>query len=197
MDYNPFKRKISELSTLKAQKGRLLVAEPFMDDPYFKRSVVLLTEHNKDGSVGFILNQPMEIKLNELIEDFPEFNSQVFLGGPVQPQNLFYLHEKGDLIPESTEVSQNLFWNGNFGVLKGLIEQSLIQESDIKFFLGYSGWDKKQLEQELESDSWFVQNSNRKFVFEYQSDELWKKVMESAEKDIALMANFPEDPNLN
>lgn len=197
MDYNPFKRKISELNNVPPAKGKFLVSEPFMDDPYFKRSVVLLTEHNKEGSVGFILNQALDIKLSELIEDFPEHDFPVYLGGPVQPQNLFFLHSKGDLIPEAEQVCQDIYWSGNFNILKELIEQGLIQKEEIKFFLGYSGWDYGQLENELKTNSWFIQNSEPSIILNNSSEDLWKTVMTKAEKEVALMANFPENPNLN
>ena len=197
MDYNPFRRKISELNKIEAAKGKFLVSEPFMEDPYFKRSVVLLTEHNKEGSVGFILNQALDIKLSELIEDFPELDFPVYLGGPVQPQNLFFLHSKGDLIPEAIQVSGDIYWSGNFDMLKGLIEQELIQKNEIKFFLGYSGWDFGQLKNELKTNSWFVQDSDPSLILSNDSEDLWKRVMAKAEKEIAMMVNYPENPNLN
>ncbi|MEQ8908792.1 MAG: YqgE/AlgH family protein [Vicingaceae bacterium] len=197
MEFNPFKRKISELSKIEPKKGRFLVSEPFMDDPYFKRSVVFLTEHNDEGTVGFILNQPLDIKLSDILVDFPDFDANVFLGGPVQPQNLFYLHRKGELIPESVKVNEDIYWNGNFESLKAMIQQGEIDPLEIKFFLGYSGWDRDQLRDELSGDSWFVQESNSEIILDSSEADLWKKVMQQAENDIALMANFPENPNLN
>ena len=103
MDFNPFKHKISELTTLVAQKGRVLIAEPFMLDPYFKRSVVLLTEHSKQGAVGFILNQPLGIQVQEVLPDFilknaPNliFKDKVNLWSASSADWLIYKHNKND-----------------------------------------------------------------------------------------------------
>lgn len=197
MEFNPFKKKISELSKLEIKKGRFLVSEPFMEDPYFKRSVVYLTEHNKEGSVGFILNQPLDVKLNDIINDFPKVDVNVYLGGPVEAQNLFYLHTKGDELPGSIKISEDIYWNGNFEVLKSLFENGEIEINEIKFFLGYSGWDKNQLEEEIKTNSWFIQEAQSDIILDSSEVDLWKKVMQQAEAAIALMASFPENPNLN
>ena len=197
MDFDPFKYKISELNTLQAEKGLVLVAEPFMDDPYFKRSVVLIAENNAEGTVGFNLTQGIDIQLQDLVDDFPAFNSQVYLGGPVQAQSLFYIHSKGDLIPNSQVISDKLYWAGDFEILVDLIRFGKITENDIRFFLGYSGWDKGQLDRELKQNSWFIADINSAIVLKSDSNTLWKDIIKNSKREISYMANFPEDPNLN
>jgi len=155
MDFNPFEHKISDLNNHSAQKGKVLLAEPFMQDPYFKRSVVLLCEHAPEGSVGFILNHEMSLKINEVIDDFPDFNVPVFLGGPVKPENLFFLHQMKDL-PGSIRITEGLYWSGDFEVLKARIERKEVKTNQIRFFLGYSGWDNEQLSMEIEQQSWII-----------------------------------------
>lgn len=197
MEFDPFRKRISELNQLEPKKGRSLVAEPFMQDPYFKRSVVILTEYQQEGVVGFILNHPLQITLGEILEEFSDFNAPVFLGGPVQAQSLFYMHSRPDLLEGSTLIKEDVYWNGNFDQLKSHIANKRIQAHEIKFFLGYSGWDYDQLNEELEVNSWFIQNIQSKYLLELNTKHLWKNVLSEAEKAVARMANFPEDPNLN
>lgn len=196
MDYNPFQRKISELNRLKAEKGKLLIAEPFMNDFNFSRSVVLLVEFNDDGAVGFILNKADNIQLSDVIADFPEFDAPIYLGGPVETQSLFFVHTKGDLINDSVEIQKGLYWNGNLEQVKAMIEQKLVQPNEIKFFLGYSGWDKTQLEEELKQNSWLIKESNFETIFS-RNQKLWNEVVADSPKEISIMANFPIDPALN
>ena len=102
---NPLDYTITELNKLEPKKGRLLVAEPFMEDPNFKRSVILLTGYSQDGVFGFMLNKPIDLKINNLIKDFPTFNAPVYFGGPVQSDSLFYIHSQGEFIEESIKIS--------------------------------------------------------------------------------------------
>src|SRR4051812_40076623 len=93
--------------------GRLLLSEPFMFDENFKRTVVLVCEHNDDnGTVGLILNKPIELGLNDIVEDFPLFDSKVFLGGPVGTDTLQFLHSLGDKIEDSLQLGEGLYWGG-------------------------------------------------------------------------------------
>jgi len=196
MDFNPFKRKITDLSSLTADKGNVLIAEPFMQDPYFKRSVVLLTEHNQDGSVGFILNNPLNIKLNEIIPDFADFEAEVYLGGPVQPQNLFFIHDQEHL-PSAIQISDGLYWDGDFELLKSWIKRGNIDHSNIRFFLGYSGWEVKQLRDEIKAQSWLISKLDKTSILTDDTEQLWKTALQQMGKDQAIISTFPEDPRLN
>lgn len=197
MDFNPFKHKISDLNSFTAEKGNLLIAEPFMKDPYFKRSVVLLCEHESNGTVGLILNHPLGIQLKEVLPDFPDFDAAVFLGGPVNPQNLFFLHRHGG-IPGSIEISKDLYWDGDFEVLKSLIQNGEVNSQEIRFFLGYSGWDFDQLQNEIEGQSWLINRIDNQDILNIPPEDLWKHSIKSMEKKQAtMMADFPEDPSLN
>jgi putative transcriptional regulator len=196
MDFNPFKRKISELNTLDPQKGNLLIAEPFMQDYNFMRSVVLLTENNDDGAVGFILNKAEGMQLKDVVADFPDFDAPLYLGGPVETQSLFFIHTKGDLINDSVKIKDGLYWNGNLDQVKAMIEQKLVEPNEIKFFLGYAGWDKIQLEEELKQNSWLIKESTEDVIFS-RNNKLWNEVIANSPKEISVMANFPLDPEMN
>ena len=184
-------------NSLKPKRGRLLISKPYLHDPYFKRSVVLLTEHSDEGSVGFILNKQVDINIDQAIEEFPEFNSKLFLGGPVQKDSLYYIHTMGDTISESVEIGKGIYWGGNFEVLKVLIEAKKIKESELKFFMGYSGWSSDQLTNELKNDSWIVADINKTDIINSLPEKLWSVLISRMGKEYAVLANFPEHPSLN
>ncbi|MCB0639950.1 MAG: YqgE/AlgH family protein, partial [Lewinella sp.] len=116
--------------------GKVLLSEPFMVDPNFKRTAVLLCEHNAEGSIGFIMNRRLNMRVDELIEDFPEFDTEVYFGGPVQTDTIHYLHNVGDLLEDSVQVARGVFWGGDFDKLKFLINSELIAPHQIRFFIG-------------------------------------------------------------
>ena len=122
----------------------------YLGDPNFDRSVVLLTEHNEEGSLGFVLNQPTDISLNALLPDFPEFPASVFNGGPVEKDHLYYVHSREDLIPESQKIRDGLYWGGEFDALKEQVLSGTLCPQDIHFYLGYSGWSLGQLHEEIQ-----------------------------------------------
>lgn len=184
-------------TVLKPIKGRLLVSLPFLNDSFFGRSVVLLTEHNDQGSVGFILNKPFNTKIHNAIKDFPESGSKLYVGGPVENNSLFYLHTLGDLINDSIEIFKGLYWGGNFETIKLLISSEQIKSKDIKFFAGYSGWGPNQLQRELKEKSWVVSESTIKNIMDYNHENLWKEIVEKSGKENALWANYPINPSLN
>jgi len=181
---------------IKPQKGSLLVAEPFLGDPNFDRSVILLTEHNDQGSIGFVINKELEVSLEQLVIDFPTLDVPVYHGGPVQEDNLFFIHNKGELIPGSQQINDDLYWGGDLEPLKEMIKMGLVTEQNIRFYLGYSGWSAGQLEGELSINSWLVVNNAQVNLFG-NSQEMWRKVLLRAGGEYPLWANSPADPNLN
>ena len=173
------------------------MANPFLKDPNFLRTVVLLTEYNEDGAVGFILNRPIQYTLNEILPDFPLFEGEVFLGGPVQQDSLHYVHRIPELEESSTEIVPGLFWGGEFEHLKGLVIAGKVKPADIRFFVGYSGWGAGQLAQEMDSESWVVAKSRPDFTFTDDTDTLWKAILGTMSRKYQMMANFPNDPSYN
>lgn len=177
--------------------GKILLAEPFMLDPNFKRTAVLLCEHNKDGSLGFIMNKPLNMRIDELIEDFPEFDSEVFFGGPVQTDTIHYVHNVGSLLDESTKVADGVYWGGDFEKLKFLITSNLILPANIRFFVGYSGWTEGQLRDEMVYGSWVVANMDANYLFKLRPDELWRQAMYNKGDAYTVIAQMSESSNLN
>ena len=184
--------------SFKPQKGQLLVAEPsIIVDISFNRSVILLTEHNEEGAVGFILNKPLKYVLGDFIDEL-DSNMTVYNGGPVEQDNLYFIHSIPHLIPESIEIANGIFWGGNFHVLLELLQQNKIDETQIRFFLGYSGWSKNQLEEELQTNTWIVvPNTYKKEIFLKSNQDFWKEKMVELGGDYLLWSNAPENPTLN
>ena len=178
-------------------KGKLLISDPFLQDPGFKRTVVLITEHNEEGTVGFVLNRPVNALMNEALVDFQDFNVPLYMGGPVQPDTLHYIHTVGNLLPGSIKIADNLWWGGSFETLKVLAESKQLDLTKFKFFIGYSGWSPGQLNEELEEKSWVVTDATMQDIYTEKPDLLWRTVLENMGKDYAVLANFPEDPALN
>ncbi len=181
----------------RVRQGSLLISEPFLPDPNFKRKVVLLCEHNTEGTVGFILDNPLEVSIQEAIPDFPEFDAKLFIGGPVQTDTLHFIHDVGDMLEGSTKVLDGVYWGGNFEALKILIDTGQVTPANFRFFLGYSGWGAGQLRHELRDKSWIVTEGSREQIFKEKPDDLWKKVLRNMGKEYAIVSNFPEDPSLN
>jgi putative transcriptional regulator len=179
------------------QAGTMLISEPFLPDDNFKRTVIMLCEHNDEGSIGFILNKPLGMMINEAVEDFPEFQVPLYLGGPVEHNTLHYLHRLGDQIEGSHELLNGLWWGGNFEHLKAEIDNGNVAPEDVRFFLGYSGWGKGQLEDELNQKSWVVANGKASYIFDTEPDDLWTEVLQNMGGQYQLMSTFPESPLLN
>ncbi len=178
--------------------GKLLISEPSLRDFYFGRSVVLLVEHAPDqGSVGLILNKPIHLKLNQVVKEFPDNEFPLFLGGPVHPERLFYLHTLGEQVPGSMPVSDGLFWGGEIEKLMELIRLNLVNPGDVRFFIGYSGWEPGQLHQEMLEKSWIVTQGKREAILGRKPEELWSMMLKEMGNDYAIWANFPADPILN
>lgn len=185
-----------ESNNIAPAKGKLLVSEPFSQDAYFKRSVVLVTEHNEEGTIGFILNKPVMITLKEVRNDLPEFEAHVSLGGPVSPNTIHYIHKLGDMIPNSVNIFGNVYWGGDFEVMKQLLASGQVSKDDIRFFLGYSGWSPNQLDGELQRNSWIVTDAIEEKIME-NTEYFWKDVLKYIGGKYKLWPNFPENPKLN
>jgi len=186
------------MQTLKPKKGKLLIAEPALTgDVSFNRSVVLLAEHNEEGSVGFILNKPLDFDVSDLVQEI-QVPFQVFNGGPVEQDNLYFIHKVPHLINDSIEISHGIYWGGDFERTIELINSQEINDQDIRFFLGYSGWASLQLDQELSSRSWIVaRNDYESDIIQKSTIAFWKEKMIELGGDYLLWSNAPDNPALN
>ncbi|HQV01558.1 MAG: YqgE/AlgH family protein [Bacteroidia bacterium] len=181
----------------KPQTGNILIAEPFLHDKSFKRSVIWLTNHDENGSRGFILNKQTNIKLNKLIDDFPMFDIPVFYGGPVETDSLFFIHTAGKLIEGAEHFLPGYYVGGNFDTLKFLIDTKQLKTYQVKFFIGYSGWVANQLESEMNELTWMVTDFKNELGINADNETLWSNYVKGMGKDYTLVANSPEYPSLN
>ena len=184
--------------TEKLQKGQLLLAEPsIIGDVSFNRSVILLADHTLEGSVGFILNKPLKYNVNDLLPEILS-NFKVYNGGPVEQDNLYFIHNIPKLIPNSIEISNGIFWGGDFESTKELINTGVIKKKNIRFFLGYTGWDANQLDEELNANSWIlIKNIYKNKILGKNSIDFWKEKIVELGGEYLIWSNAPENPILN
>ncbi len=178
-------------------RGKVLIAEPFMIDPNFKRSVVLLCEHEQEGSLGFILNKSLDMQINELIADFPEFDSNVYYGGPVQTDTIHYIHNVGDMLDNSHLIQDGVYWGGDFEKLKLLIDTKMVKSENIKFFVGYTGWSPEQLVEEMKYGSWVISDMDDDYIFGKGNNALWNTVMRKKGDTYSVIAQMPDSITWN
>lgn len=178
------------------EQGRVLVAEPGLIDLNFKRSVILIVEHNENGTVGFVLNRMLNYRVSELLPDFPDFEAKISLGGPVSPKSIQFIHTLGDTVPDTNHVNDNIYWGGDFEYIKSLITAKKISPKQILFFVGYSGWSKEQLDREISEGSWVVTKLSPIEIFA-GDDELWINAVEQLGKNFKPWTLYPEDPSFN
>jgi len=184
-------------NTLPPKKGRVLITEPFADDDYFGRSIILLCEHNEDGTFGFVLNKFIDLDLEEAVQ-ISGFDTKISIGGPVSNKNLYFIHTLGDEIEDSTHIVENIYSGGNFEALKTKIELGLVKKNEVRFFIGYSGWVVNQLEGELKQNAWLVADIlNSEEIMDVENKTLWIDFMKRQGGKYKAFSNFPEDPNLN
>ncbi len=186
-----------EPSKIKPHTGRILISVPFLQDFYFKKSVVLLAEHSDEGSFGIIINKPVEVKLSDITSEFEDFDAPVFLGGPVKTDSLFFIHSRPDLIDDGIPIIDGLYWGGNIDTVKELIRTKELSSSEIKFYIGYSGWVANQLNRELEEKSWVVSMTTQQQVFRSNPTELWALTLKKLGKEYKFWAVYPPDPSYN
>lgn len=179
------------------QAGTLLIANVELRDPNFRRSVVLLCEHNERGSFGLILNRPLELGIADVMEDYMGENFPLHWGGPVQTNTLHVLHRYGDIIGDCAEVADGVYWGGDYEQIKSLLATRQIDPSGIKFYLGYSGWGEGQLDDEMQGNSWYLAPADARTVFEEDAERMWSRVLRRKGGDYAIVATFPQDPQLN
>ena len=180
------------------QAGCFLLSDPFEGDAYFERSVVYLCQYDGDSVFGFVLNNPLNLTLGDVLEASEFSNFPLHVGGPVAKNQLFFLHRIGHKIPHSFPCGNGIFFSGDFDALTEYHQQTPIPESELRFFVGYSGWDNGQLEKEIENRSWIaVSNLSTDYIFQKTTSNLWKECMDAQGSKFKIIARFPKNPNDN
>ncbi|MBI1185680.1 YqgE/AlgH family protein [bacterium] len=185
--------------TAHIRRGDLLIADPFLSDPSFSRAVVYIVEHNEEGTIGFVLNQPMGIMLKDVVETSPgpEFEIPLFTGGPVGGNTLHVVHQLGDHIAGSKYIANHIYWGGDFEQVKFLLGNKNADWRDMKFFVGYAGWAAGQLADELKNHSWIVLRGTEDFIFNDEDEDLWQAALRMKGGKYRLLAISPLRPEWN
>ena len=177
--------------------GSLLIADPFANDNYFTRSVVLLCNHDADGSFGFVLNNYIDIELHQILPGFPDVKTRISVGGPVETDSIFFVH-KLDSIKDGMDIGNGLKFGGTFSNMVEELKSNPELINQVRFFMGYAGWSKNQLADEMKTNGWIVSNEfNINELFQNFSTNLWKEIMEKKGGKFKLMSDFPLDPTNN
>ncbi len=177
--------------------GKILIADPFLKDPNFMRTVIFICEHQQEGSFGFVLNKPYDQNIGELLVDLEEYDFPVYFGGPVQLDTVHFLHNCPELIHGGFEVIEGIFWGGDFQEVVQLIKAGKLSAKDIRFFIGYSGWSEGQLVAEMKEKSWITSDGTRELIFIKNIKDTWKVALKNLGGEYVQMVNYPIDPQLN
>ena len=179
------------------EKGKTLIAEPFLRDMPFRRAVILLTEHSPKGAMGYVLNKKLPFNLDDLVDNITaKQRIPIYYGGPVDKQLLFYIHTL-EFLPNSYKISDSLFLNGDFNLLLEYINLDTDISGKIKFFLGYAGWTAGQLDAEIEGNSWLVGELEDREMLSPAAEELWETALLRLDEDYRLWTELPLYPEEN
>jgi putative transcriptional regulator len=185
-----------EKPRIKPKQGSILISEPSLRDFYFRQSVILLAEHNEEGTFGVIINKPIEARLKDVIKGFSGYNLPVYLGGPVKTDSIFFIHTRED-VEQSLPIMQGLYWGGDLDKIRDMLKSKIMLPREIRFFVGYSGWSPSQLDREILEKSWVLSQTTVKEVINDKPELLWSNYLKNMGADYAIWANFPADPTFN
>ncbi|TDQ19005.1 putative transcriptional regulator [Algoriphagus boseongensis] len=178
--------------------GNLLISEPFLQDENFVRSVVLLCENNEEGSFGLILNKPSILHLGELVEELSFLDNEVYVGGPVEQNTLHFIYFDENQLNGSVSIGKNMWYGGEYEELVEKLKLGIIPSEKVFFFIGYSGWGPKQLEEELNENTWIVCREDiDDLTLQNTEEDLWKVLLKNMGGEFKVLANYPLDPRLN
>lgn len=178
-------------------QGHYLIAHPMLSDGYFKRAVIYVTEHNDEGSLGFVMNFKTDYFLRDLFPHLKNGNFPVYEGGPVSKNQLYYIHTRGAELTGSIPIAGDLFWGGNFFELSYLVEHEKITSNEIRFFVGYAGWTANQLNEEMIQKAWFSHPATPSTVLTADPKTLWGEELEKVKSSYKVFSDIGFDPNLN
>ena len=182
------------------EKGSLLIANPVLPDPNFSRTVILLCDHDEQGSFGLVINRSTQLKAPDLflnINILKSYNEKIYLGGPVSQSMVFFLCRSPSAAGKLDEVCSGVYLGSNLETLESLYASLENPEQDIRFYLGYSGWSGGQLAEEMEQNSWLVQRANEQFIFLDSESSIWPKAVNSLGEKYQYLTKAPFNPQWN
>lgn len=180
------------------QKGTLLIATPEIDMGIFFRGVVLVCEHNPNGSFGLVINKSLDLELPEEIINIHNLanpNIGIRAGGPVQTNQMMLLHTSDQIPQQTLQVCDGVYLGGDLQFL----QEAITDESgpQIHLCFGYSGWGSGQLEREFLDGSWFIHPGSPRYVFQIPAEKLWQSLLREMGGKYATLSMIPEDLSVN
>ena len=182
------------------KKGIFLIADPKLRDPNFSQTVILLCEHNDQGTLGVVVNRPTTLRLSEAIPNLDGAHSTsdvIYSGGPVQPDHIMTLYRAEEQVPESEHVADGMYLGGSLAILEDMLASSSSSTHSIRAYVGYAGWSSNQLESELGESSWKLVPADQKFVFDMEPARVWSTLLASLGEEYSIYASMPPDPTMN
>ena len=168
-----------------------------MEDDNFRKTVILLCDISEEGTFGFVVNRPPSLQISDVISKNPSWNAPVYPGGPVQLRGLNFIHNRLSEVGESHSIQGGLAWGGEFRDMERLIVSQEDEGFRYKFFVGYSGWTREQLEFELKRKSWILSPLRNDIIFDEDGVEVWKRAISGLGKHYEVLLHCPTDPQLN
>ena len=182
----------------KPERGDLLISEPYLPDPNFERTVIYLCKHDENDTFGLVLNKKTNVKLGDIVDEVADYPAELFVGGPVQQNTMHFIHRNIKLAESARLVQNEIYWGGDYDLLTQMLNARSIFNEDIRFFIGYSGWVKGQLMDEVKKHSWIIlKRATQEMIFEWDNQELWSACLKTMGGKYRLMSNYPKDPRMN
>jgi len=180
------------------QKGTFMIATPDIDTGMFFRGVILICEHNVNGSFGLVINKKLDLELpHEIInlDNLSNPNISIRAGGPIQTNQMMLLHTSEKVPDQTLQVCDGVYLGGDLEFLQGAITD--LEGPNIHLCFGYSGWGAGQLEREFLDGGWYVYPSSKHHIFDIQPDKLWQTLLREMGGKYATLSMIPEDLTLN
>lgn len=173
------------------KKGTILVARTGLNNEFFSKSVILITEYSEKGAMGFIINKPTTTPLDLLLKNY------LYTGGPVTDNEIFIFHNRPDIIKKNIHISGNIYWAQDYKEIKDCINKRYIDLSEVRIYKGYCGWIENQLEREIEHKEWNVINALKIDIFKNLDKGLWVELIKKIGGENLIWLNTPSDPSMN
>lgn len=181
-------------------KGFFLIANPVLPDPNFSRTVVLLCNHDEQGSFGLVINRSAEVRVADAFSNYKRlqtFQNKIYIGGPVSQTQVFYLCKSEEPLPGMEVICDNLHLGMDWDALEDVLNVIKDPRQNIRFYLGYSGWGSGQLANEMSQRSWLTCEAKNIFVFGDSEECVWTNVVRSLGKEYTYLLRAPLNPQWN
>jgi putative transcriptional regulator len=181
-------------------KGHFLIANPVLPDPNFSRTVILLCNHDEQGSFGLVINRSAPISAKEIFSETGVIGSsseKIYLGGPVSPAQVFYLCYSKSPLHELDAICDEVYLGMSWELLDNLMTRVEKPEKNIRFYMGYSGWGSGQLVEEMDRLSWLTCEAKSEFIFQKNEEGIWANAVKSMGTDYEYLIKAPANPQWN